>query len=119
MALSRPAEPWWPDLDILTVIPREVGERVSQIAGQGSALQKKYRVAIDPVSAVHYPADYQIRLGPFGEGVPHLAGITCASRANQAPAALTSTASMRPLPQTVWRPTPVQRAARSQGRNGP
>lgn len=50
------------DLDILTVIPRKVGERVSQIAGQGSALQKKYRVAIDRVSVVHYPADYQIRL---------------------------------------------------------
>jgi hypothetical protein len=50
------------DLDVLAVIPREVVEHVVQLAGKGSALQKKYRVYIDHVGVANYPADYEGRL---------------------------------------------------------
>ena len=50
------------DLDVLTVIPREVAEQVFQFAGKGSALQKKYRVHIEHVGVANYPAGYESRL---------------------------------------------------------
>ena len=50
------------DLDVLAVIPREVAEQVVQLAGKGSALQKKYRVYIDHVGVANCPADYEGRL---------------------------------------------------------
>ncbi len=50
------------DLDVLTVVPREAGERVTQLAGKGSALHKKHRVYIDRVGTANYPADYEDRL---------------------------------------------------------
>ena len=34
------------DLDVLSIIPRETRERVVQLAGKGSILQKKHRVYI-------------------------------------------------------------------------
>jgi hypothetical protein len=50
------------DLDVLNVIPRDVADRVVQLAGKGSALQKKYRVYIDHVGVASYPAEYEHRL---------------------------------------------------------
>lgn len=50
------------DLDVLTVIPREAGDRVAQLAGKGSALQKKHRVYIDRVGIANHLADYETRL---------------------------------------------------------
>jgi hypothetical protein len=50
------------DLDVLAVIPRETGERVAQLAGRGSVLQKKHRVYIDRVGVANCPADYEDRL---------------------------------------------------------
>ena len=50
------------DLDVLSVIPREVAEQVVRLAGKGSALQEKYRVCIEHVGVANYPADYEGRL---------------------------------------------------------
>ena len=50
------------DLDVLTVIPQGAAERVAEIAGKGSPLQKKHRVYIDHVGITNYPADYEERL---------------------------------------------------------
>jgi hypothetical protein len=50
------------DLDVLTVLPRAAGERVTQLAGKDSALHKKHRVYIDRVGVANYPADYEDRL---------------------------------------------------------
>ncbi len=50
------------DLDVLTVIPQEAAERVAELAGKGSPLQRKHRVYIDHVSVANYPHDYESRL---------------------------------------------------------
>ena len=50
------------DLDVLTVVPREAGHRVFQLAGKGSALHRKHRVYIDRVGIANYPVDYEERL---------------------------------------------------------
>jgi hypothetical protein len=50
------------DLDVLTVIPPEAAERVAELAGKGSPLQRKHRVYIDHVSVANYPHDYESRL---------------------------------------------------------
>jgi len=52
------------DLDVLTVIPKEAGARVLQLAGKGLALHKKHRVYIDYVGVANHPADYGKRLIP-------------------------------------------------------
>jgi hypothetical protein len=50
------------DLDVLSVIPNQVADRVIEIAGQGSLLQAKYRVYIDHVRVANYPDGYEGRL---------------------------------------------------------
>ena len=50
------------DLDVLTVIPPDVAQRVAELAGKGSPLQKKHRVYIDHVFVANYPNDYESRL---------------------------------------------------------
>jgi Nucleotidyltransferase of unknown function (DUF6036) len=50
------------DLDVLTVVPRDVERLVIQLAGKGSALQREHRVSIDHVRAANYPANYEGRL---------------------------------------------------------
>jgi hypothetical protein len=50
------------DLDVLTVIPLTVAQRVAEIAGKGSALQKKHKVYVDQVGVANCPDDYQRRL---------------------------------------------------------
>ena len=50
------------DLDILTVVPRDIALQVVELAGRGSALHKKHRVYMDRVSIVNYPDDYETRL---------------------------------------------------------
>ncbi len=37
------------DLDVLSVIPQKIGERLTEVAGRGSQLHKKHRVCIDHV----------------------------------------------------------------------
>jgi hypothetical protein len=49
-------------LDVLTVIPREAGEQVAQLASKGSTLHKKHRVYIDRVGVANCPASYEDRL---------------------------------------------------------
>ncbi len=50
------------DLDVLSVFPKAAAERVMQLAGKGSALQKKHRVYIDYVRVANYPDSYEDRL---------------------------------------------------------
>ena len=50
------------DLDVLTVIPPDAAQRVAELAGKGSPLQKKHRVYIDHVGVANYPDDYESRL---------------------------------------------------------
>ena len=50
------------DLDVLTVIPSDVAQRVAELAGKGSPLQKKHRVYIDQVGVANSPDDYETRL---------------------------------------------------------
>lgn len=50
------------DLDVLTVIPSDAAQRVAELAGKGSPLQKKHRVYIDHVGVANYPDDYGSRL---------------------------------------------------------
>ncbi len=50
------------DLDVLSVIPRQVASRVVQLAGKGSALHEKHRVCIDHVGIANYPDNYESRL---------------------------------------------------------
>lgn len=50
------------DLDVLTVIPPDARERVAELAGKGSPLQKKHLVYIDHVGIANYPDDYVSRL---------------------------------------------------------
>jgi hypothetical protein len=50
------------DLDVLTMIPKDVAEQVVQLAGKGSILQRKHHVYIDRVGVASYPADYEDRL---------------------------------------------------------
>jgi hypothetical protein len=50
------------DLDVLTIVPRQLAESVTNHAGRGSLLHKKYRVCLDYVGVVNYPDDYETRL---------------------------------------------------------
>ena len=50
------------DLDVLSVIPPAAAQRVAEIAGKGSPLQKKHRVYIDQVGVAKHPDDYESRL---------------------------------------------------------
>jgi hypothetical protein len=50
------------DLDILSIVPKKAIDRISQIAGRGSNLQKKYGVCIDHVRVANYPDHYESRL---------------------------------------------------------
>jgi Nucleotidyltransferase of unknown function (DUF6036) len=50
------------DLDVLTINPQRVADRVVQLAGKGSVLHKKYRVYIDQVGVANCPAGYEDRL---------------------------------------------------------
>jgi hypothetical protein len=50
------------DLDILSVIPKQVSERIAKVAGRGSPLHKKHRVCIDHVRVANYPDSYEKRL---------------------------------------------------------
>jgi hypothetical protein len=50
------------DIDVLTVIPSEAAERVTQLAGKRSVLHRKHRIYIDRVGVANYPADYEDRL---------------------------------------------------------
>ncbi|MDZ4802215.1 MAG: DUF6036 family nucleotidyltransferase [Bryobacteraceae bacterium] len=50
------------DLDVLTVIPPDAAQRVAELAGKGSPLQKKHRVYIDHVAVANYADDYEARL---------------------------------------------------------
>lgn len=50
------------DLDILSVIPKQIGERLAEVAGRGSQLHKKHRVCIDYVRVANYPDSYESRL---------------------------------------------------------
>ena len=52
------------DLDVLTVIPQGAAERVAEIAGKGSPLQKKHRVSIDHVGISSYPSSCHPQLRP-------------------------------------------------------
>ena len=47
---------------MLTVIPPEAAQRVAELAGKGSPLQRKHRVYIDHVGAANYPDGYESRL---------------------------------------------------------
>jgi len=50
------------DLDILSVIPKHLAERITEVAGRGSTLRKKHRVSIDYVQVANYPDSYESRL---------------------------------------------------------
>lgn len=50
------------DLDVLSVIPKRVADRIEEIAGKGSKLQERHRVYIDHVHVANYPAGYEHRL---------------------------------------------------------
>jgi Nucleotidyltransferase of unknown function (DUF6036) len=50
------------DLDILTVIPRDLADRVGSLAGKGSALHRRHKVYLDPVGVADYPVNYEDRL---------------------------------------------------------
>ena len=50
------------DLDVLTVIPAQIAQRLTELAGRGSMLHKKHKVYIDHVGIANYPADYEDRL---------------------------------------------------------
>ena len=50
------------DLDVLTVIPLQAAQRVTELAGKGSPLQRKHRVYIDHVAVSNYPDAYESRL---------------------------------------------------------
>lgn len=45
------------DLDVLTVIPPDAAQRVTELAGKGSPLREKHRVYIDHVGVANYPDD--------------------------------------------------------------
>ena len=50
------------DLDVLSVLPKQVADRVAEIAGKGSLLQKKHHVYIDHVRVTNHPDGYERRL---------------------------------------------------------
>ena len=50
------------DLDILRVIPKYIVERITEVAGRGSQLQKRHRVCIDYIQVANYPDSYESRL---------------------------------------------------------
>jgi hypothetical protein len=50
------------DLDVLSVIPRQLAGHVISLAGRGSALHAKHHVCLDHVAVANYPADYEQRL---------------------------------------------------------
>lgn len=50
------------DLDVLMVIPPEAAQRVAELAGKGSPLQRKHLVYIDNVGVANYPDYYDNRL---------------------------------------------------------
>jgi hypothetical protein len=49
-------------LDVLTVIPQQAAQRVLELAGKGSPLQRKHRVYVDSVGVANYPDEYESRL---------------------------------------------------------
>lgn len=50
------------DLDFISCIPRQNSEDLCRSAGEGSLLNKKYRVYLDPVRIVTPPENYEDRL---------------------------------------------------------
>ena len=50
------------DIDVLTVIPVQVVDRVIKLAGKHSALHTRYGVYVHRFAIVNYPADYEQRL---------------------------------------------------------
>jgi hypothetical protein len=50
------------DLDVLTVLPREVASKTLAMAGRGSCLHQTHRVYLDPITVVNHPDQYESRL---------------------------------------------------------
>lgn len=50
------------DLDFISCVPRDNDGKLYELAGEGSPLNKKYRVYLDPVKIVTAPDNYEDRL---------------------------------------------------------
>jgi hypothetical protein len=50
------------DLDVLTVVPPEAGQRVAELAGKASPLYRRHHVYIDHVAVANFPDGYEGRL---------------------------------------------------------
>jgi hypothetical protein len=58
------------DFDVLwSVAPREMSAKLVEMAGQGSAFSKKYRMYVDIVSVAELPSEYESRLIDIYPGV--------------------------------------------------
>lgn len=56
--LGRPTA----DVDVITIVPRDVIEQLLQLAGKGSELHRKYHIYLDFVTIATVPDDYDQRL---------------------------------------------------------
>ena len=57
------------DLDVMEIAPREQLMRLLEVARQGGALHRQYRVYLDHVSVAKVPDDYEQRLTEMYGGV--------------------------------------------------
>lgn len=53
------------DCDFIGWIPNSAGALLLELGGKGSALHRKHRVYLDPVTIANYPDDYESRLTPI------------------------------------------------------
>ena len=53
------------DMDVLTAVPHDRLTQLQTLAGQGSALHRRFKVYLQPVRIATYPEDYAARLIPM------------------------------------------------------
>lgn len=56
------------DIDVVSVTPKRLSQKLLEIAGEGSSLHKKHRVYLDTVGIAPLPENYEDRLGEIAAG---------------------------------------------------
>ncbi len=57
------------DLDVLEIVPGEVGRSMLELGRRGGPLHTKYKIYLDHVGVAHVPEDYEDRLTEIFPGV--------------------------------------------------
>jgi hypothetical protein len=56
------------DIDVVSITPKKLSQKLLELAGEGSPLHKKHRVYLDSVGIAPLPENYEDRLGEIVAG---------------------------------------------------